>query len=154
MNRIVSTLSALLLAITASAADRFSPDPEQITIATTGRIMKLDIKNKTLKVRGSDPGMASVTQTQGTSLIQRLGLSFPRSIRIDLPGLNGKRPPKATPESENSLEEYTVIVTDDTLIQDGSDPIRLEDFKVGETISIHGVLRGKTLTASRVAKWS
>jgi hypothetical protein len=154
MNRVVSILGMLLLASSASAADR-SPDPEQISIATTGRILKVDTKNRTLKVRGSDPGIANVAQTtQGPGLMQRLGLSLPRSIRIEFPGLNGKRTPKQTSDTENNLEEYTVIITNDTLIQDGSDPIRLEDFKVGETISIHGVLQGKTLKASRIAKWS
>ena len=39
-------------------------------------------------------------------------------------------------------------------IEDGGDSIRLEDFKAGETISIHGSLTGTTLTASRIAKWS
>jgi hypothetical protein len=39
------------------------------------------------------------------------------------------------------------------VFQDGGDVIRFEDFKTGETISIHGVLEGKTIVASRIAKW-
>jgi len=53
-----------------------------------------------------------------------------------------------------SLDEYTVLVTNKTLIQDGGESITLEDFSKGETISIHGTISGNTLTASRLSKWS
>jgi hypothetical protein len=50
--------------------------------------------------------------------------------------------------------EYSVVTTSDTEFQDGADPLQFEDFKRGETISIHGVRNGRwTVTASRVAKW-
>jgi hypothetical protein len=55
--------------------------------------------------------------------------------------------------SVKNAYEYTVVTTGDTLFQDGVDAIRFEDFKSGETISIHGVLKGTTLTAFRLAKW-
>jgi hypothetical protein len=71
-----------------------------------------------------------------------------------LPGRNGKNTPKPAADPVNNLDEYTVIITKDTVIQDGGDNIRLEDFKTGETISIHGILSGSVLTASRIAKWS
>jgi hypothetical protein len=158
MNRTFSTVILLLLAMTASAADRFARDPEQISIATTGRIVKLDLKNKTLKVRGSDGQSLSVRNvSQNLSqlmqgLKQHIGVTLPGGITIALPGHNAK-PSKPAQDSINNLEEYTVVVTDETVFQDGSETIRLEDFRNGETISIHGVLSGNTLTASRIAKW-
>ena len=155
MSRILSIAFLLLAALSLNAADRFSPDPEQISIATTGRIVKLDLKNKTLKVRGADAQISGIAQgNQGVSLMQRIGLTLPRGIWIELPGRSSKRPTKPASAPTNNLDEFTVIVTNDTVFQDGSDPLRLEDFKVGETISIHGVLHGSTLTASRIAKWS
>ena len=51
------------------------------------------------------------------------------------------------------LAAYTVATTSETLFQDGAEFIRFEDFRSGETVSIHGLLQGKTLTASRIAKW-
>src|SRR5262249_25963214 len=128
MIRTLSIAAVLFFTASVNAADRFSPDPEQISIATTGRIVKLDLKNRTLRVRGGDAQAVAASQpVQNSSLWQRLGLSFPKGIRIDLPGLNGKRPSKPTSNAENNLDDYTVIVTDDTVIQDGADPIRLED---------------------------
>ena len=81
-----------------------------------------------------------------------MGVTLPGGITIALPG-RGKSPSKPPQETVNTLEEYTVVVTRDTVIQDGADSIRLEDFKTGETISIHGALNGTVLTASRIAKW-
>ena len=52
-----------------------------------------------------------------------------------------------------NLDEFTVSATPDTLFQDGADAVRFEAFKPGETISIHGYLRGPILTASQIAKW-
>ena len=60
--------------------------------------------------------------------------------------------PKRTSSVKNA-DEYTVVTTDNTVFQDGADAINFEDFKSGETISIHGVLKGTTLTAFRLAKW-
>ena len=51
------------------------------------------------------------------------------------------------------LDKYRVLTTGNTVFQDGADPIQFEDFKAGETISIHGMLSGATLKATRVAKW-
>jgi hypothetical protein len=148
----------MLLAISGSAADRFARDPEQVTVATTGRILKIDLKNKTLKIRGSDAQSLSVRNvSQNVSqmmqgLRQRMGVTLPGGITIALPG-RGKSPSKSSQETVNTLDEYTVVVTRDTVIQDGGETIRLEDFKAGETISIHGALNGTVLTASRIAKW-
>jgi hypothetical protein len=83
-------------------------------------------------------------------LKQRMGVTLPGGITIALPG--HKTPAKSASET-NNLDDYTVVVTGETVIQDGSESIRLEDFKTGETISIHGVLSGSTVTATRIAKW-
>ena len=156
MNRILSIALLLLAAMSATAADRFAPNPEQTSIATTGRILRIDLKNKTLKVRGADSQTQSVRNIaqmmQGIK--QRIGFTLPGGIAIGLPGRNGKSPSKPAADAVNTLDEYTVVINKDTVIQDGGDTIRLEDFKAGETISIHGVLSGTTLTASRIAKWS
>jgi len=158
MNRILSSAILLLLAMSASAADRFARDPEQISIATTGRIVKIDLKNKTLKVRGSDGQGLSVRNVHQNlsqmmvGLKQRIGVMLPGGITIALPGRTAKTPSKQA-EDINSLEEYTVVVTHDTVFQDGAEYIEFDDFRTGETISIHGSLDGNTLTASRIAKW-
>jgi hypothetical protein len=153
MKRISSIVVLLIVAISANGADRFARDPEQISLATTGRIIRLDLKNRTLKVRGSDnQSLRNISQMM-QSLKQRIGFTLPGGIAIGLPGRNGKSSAKPAGEATNNLEEYTVVITGETVIQDGGETIRLQDFKVGETISIHGVLMGDTLTASRIAKW-
>jgi hypothetical protein len=161
MNRILSIAIVFLAAISANGADRFARQSEGIQISTTGRIVKIDFKNKTIRMRGSDGQAISVHNvTQNISLWmqgvkQRVGgVTLPGGITIALPGRNGKNPPpKTTTEPTNNLEEYTVVITKDTVFQDGSDPIRLEDFRAGEVISIRGTLDGSILTASRIAKW-
>jgi hypothetical protein len=161
MNRILFIAIVFLAAISANGADRFARGPEGIQISTTGRIVKIDFKNKTIRMRGSDGQAISVHNvTQNISLWmqgvkQRVGgVTLPGGITIALPGRNGKNPaPKTTTEPTNNLEEYTVVITKDTVFQDGSDSIRLEDFRAGEVISIRGALDGSILTASRIAKW-
>ena len=125
-------------------------------MVTTGRIVKIDLKNRTLKVRGSDAQQVRNLPDLKQSLRPKIGVTFPGGFTIALPSIiTGKNAPsKPAPSNEqNNLDEYTVVVTRDTVIEDGSDSIRLEDFKTGETISIHGSLIGTTLTASRIAKW-
>jgi hypothetical protein len=161
MNRILSIAVVLLVTASAFATDRFNRDPEHMSIATTGRIVKIDAKNRTMKVRGSE-GTAARNATppeMKESLWQRIGVKMPNMrmpgrITIALPGRTTKAPTsKPTPDITNNLNEYTVVTNTDTLFQDGIDSIRFEDFKSGETISIHGLLNGSTLTASRIAKW-
>jgi hypothetical protein len=153
MSRLLSMILLLLTATSASAIDRFAPDPEPVSIATTARILRIDVKNKILKVRGGDSQSFHYVPQMVQNLGQRIGLTFPSRFPIGLPGVGGKHPQKPADGDVNSLDEYTVVIRSDTVIQDGAEPIRLEDFKVGEIISIHGVLRGSTLTASRIAKW-
>jgi hypothetical protein len=161
MNRILSIAIVFLAAISANGADRFAREPEGTQISTTGRIVKIDFKNKTIRMRGSDGQAITVHNvTQNISLWmqgvkQKVGgVTLPGGITIALPGRNGKNPPpKTTTESTNNLEEYTVVITKDTVFQDGSESIRLEDFRAGEVISIRGSLDGSILTASRIAKW-
>src|SRR5262249_59023713 len=112
MNRILSSAIFLLLAMSASAADRFARDPDQISIATTGRIVKIDLKNKTLKVRGSDGQSLSVRNVHQNlsqmmvGLKQRIGVTLPGGITIALPGRTTKVPSKP-PAALNNLAEYT-----------------------------------------------
>jgi hypothetical protein len=102
---LLGSLFLLTLSVEAAgAADRNHQNSAGVFIATTGRIVNVDVKNKTMRVR--EPG---------TTIL--------------------------------------VLITDETLIQDGSAPIVLDDFTAGEIISIHGRLAGTTVTASRIAKW-
>lgn len=159
MNRLLSAAMMLFLAASASGADRFARDPEQISIATTGRITKIDLKSKTIKVRGSDVQTLSIRSVSQNfaqmmqGLKQRIGVTLPGGITIALPGRNNKNASKPAEQKSNNLEEYTVVVTDETIFQDGGESLRFEDFRSGEMISIHGDLSGSTLTASRIAKW-
>src|SRR5262249_4511938 len=159
MNRILSSAILLLLAMSASGADRFAPDPEEFSIATTARIIKVDLKGKTLTVRSSDAQTLSVrNMSQNVSqtmqgLKQHIGATLPGGITIALPGRAGKAPSKPAEDTTKNPDEYTVVVTKDTVFQDGAEDIRFEDFRTGETISIHGVQTGITVTASRIANW-
>jgi len=155
MRRLLGIAILLLVSISAGATDSNLRNPEQVTLATTGRIMRIDLKNRVLKVRGSDGQAIRTMPDLKQNLKPKLGFTLPGGITIAIPTIfSGKNLPKTVPDVQNNLDEYTVVVTKDTVIQDGGDSIRLEDFKTGETISIHGVLNGTTLTASRVAKWS
>ena len=160
MNRILTIATVLLVSMYANAADRFARDPEQTSVATTGRIVKVDAKSKTLKVRGSDGQVAAIRGVSQSfaqmmqGLKQRIAVTLPGGITIPLPGRSKNPTPAKTHDtSKNNLEEYTVVTTEDTLYQDGGDSIRFEDFKTGDVISIHGSLSGNILTASRIAKW-
>src|SRR5262249_61667422 len=140
MYRILTGAILLLLAISGSAADRFARDPEEISMATTARIVKIDLKGRTLRVRASDQSLTVRNTHQNLSqmvvgLKQRIAVSLPGGITIALPGRTGKVPSKPADENKvNNLEEYTVFVTNDTVFQDGIEYISLEDFKPGETI--------------------
>jgi hypothetical protein len=128
-------------------------------VATTGRIVKVDWKAKTLRVRGSDgqtPSVRVVSQNFSqmmTGLKQRIGVTLPGGITIAFPGRTKSPVPAKTDDIKNNLDEYTVVTTEDTIFQDGADSVRFEDFKNGDVISIHGSLNGSTLTATRIAKW-
>src|SRR5262249_7124572 len=142
MNRILPIAVVVLLAASAFATDRFNRDPEQISIATTGRILKIDAKNRTLKVRGSDGAAPRSVPEVRESLWQRIGVKMPGvkvpgGITILLPGRTTKSSTGKPASDVNNYSEYTVVTTNDTVFQDGIDSIRFEDFKTGETVSIH-----------------
>jgi hypothetical protein len=126
MNRILSLGAVLFVAISLFAKDTPCHEADQMFIATTGHIIKIDAAARTMLVRGSE---GFPKQKRTIVLQQRTTSGIP------------------------NLDEYTVATTSDTMFRDGGDSIQFEDFKIGETISIHGVLSGSTLTASRVAKW-
>jgi len=142
----------LLATVFAKAADRQRLAPYGTFIATTGRIMMIDLKNKTLGVRASDDQLTQnfLLAKQGdTSPV----ITFPGGATIRFPQRTGRHPSPAGSTTPN-LNQYMVVITSKTVIQDGAEPMRLEDFTIGETISIHGWYAGNTLTASRIAKWS
>jgi len=147
---IVSVLAFASLLAAAADQDRLTGDG--MFIATTGRIVTIDLQNKLLRVRGSDiePARNLIRPKHRFSTAM---ISLPGGLSIHIP-LRVDRNPAKTSANTPNLDEYTVVITGKTLIQDGGDPIRLEDFGEGETISIHGVLNGNTLTASRISKWS
>ena len=154
-DRLVSSLLLvlfLLAAMFARAADRHRFAPEGTFIATTGRIMMIDLKNKTLRVRASDDQLTQnflLAKQSDTSPV----ITFPGGATIRFPQRTGRHPSPAGSTTPN-LNQYMVVITGKTVIQDGAEPMRLEDFTIGETISIHGWYAGNTLTASRIAKWS
>jgi hypothetical protein len=158
MNRTLTV--ALFLIVTASsfAADSSNNNNQelrQVSIATTGRILRVDLKNRTLKVRGSENQSLRNMPEVKESLWQRITVRMPsvRMPAISLPG-HSTRNSSAKLMSENlPPNEFTVFTADDTLFQDGVETLRLEDFRSGETISIHGVLSGSTVHAFRIAKW-
>lgn len=130
------------------ASDRPNGERSKV-IATTGRIVKINTRDKTLTVSGQ-------ASAAGTNMLPRQ-----RSwhFGIQVPGIliPGGLPIPSQPKSSANLEkrdEYTVLTTTNTVFQDGADDIRFEDFKSGETVSIHGALKGTTLTATRLAKWN
>jgi hypothetical protein len=157
MNRILTLLIVLVAALPAGASDRSSRDPEKISIATTGRIIKVDLKGKTFKVRGSDVQALSLKNVSQNfsqlmqGLKQHIGVTLPGGITIALPGR--KSPTRSADDQTNNLDEYVVAITKDTIFQDGGEYLRFEDFKNGDMISIHGSLTGSTVVASRVARW-
>jgi len=154
MNRILLPVMLVFVAISAFASDRWNREPHEMFIATTGRIIGIDTAARTIVVRGSEGNAVpqfSVAQ-QKSSNQTRAGISsavFARGSKISL----GTPQLKRASDSPN-LNEYTVVTTHGTLFRDGADPIRFEDFTIGETISIHGFLNGATLKASRLSKWS
>ena len=142
----------LLATVFAKAADRQRLAPDGTFIATTGRIMMIDLKNKTLRVRASDDQLTQnflLAKQSDTSPV----ITFPGGATIRFPQRTGRHPSPAGSTTPN-LNQYMVVITGKTVIQDGAEPMRLEDFTIGETISIHGWYAGNTLTASRMAKWS
>ena len=148
----------LVIGMSVFASVYFSSDHPAQTIATTGRILKINRKNRTLVIRGSEgpaiQNMMSPPKERSWRISARLpGITFPDGVPFPLPGTVGRLPQPNPPSDVETLDEYTVVTTCDTVFQDGGDAIRFEDFKTGETISIHGVLRHTTLTASRLAKW-
>ena len=116
MRFVVAASFLVLVTVSLFAHDGPNRKPKPMFIATTGRIVAIDTKARTMTVSNS---------------------AGPAILRLVPSG----------------LDEFIVATTTDTLFQDGADPIRFEDFKLGETISVHGKLRGSVLRASRVAKW-
>jgi hypothetical protein len=144
---------SLLTAVAVLAADQDRFTGEGMFIATTGKIVTIDLQNRMLRVHGSD-GEPSRHYVQTKHHFSTPIITFPHGLSIHIPLRVDRNPSSKTSAGVLNLDEYTVVITNKTLIQDGADPIRLEDFTEGETVSIHGVLNGNVLTASRFSKWS
>jgi hypothetical protein len=136
INRTIVTAFVSVVAMSVFGSGRISGDQERVSIATTARIIRINAKAKTMVVRSSEGSAVRVFPA-----FEVPGLIIPGGIAIALPARAG------------SFDDYTVVTTGDTTFQDGVDPLRFEDFKNGEVISIHGERSGRILTASRVAKW-
>jgi hypothetical protein len=145
MNRFIPVVIGLLVAVSVFPSDKFNGDHEQFSMATTGRIVRINAKTRTMTIRSSDA--APSAPAANVPLLKLPRIVFPGGIAITLPTSFSK-------PAAGCLNEYTLVTTDETVFQDGADPIRFDDFETGETVSIHGVLNGAVLTASRLAKWS
>jgi len=145
MNRTIFVVVVLLAAMTADASDRFAGKPPNIPISTTGRIITVDPVARTMKIRGSEDIAAHSAgdRLAGILCSGSIKVSFPANLRQARPTVN----------LADHLGEYKLVTTGDTIFQDGADSIRFEDFGIGETVSIRGILNESVLTASRVAKW-
>lgn len=134
ITRGISTAVISLVAMSVFATARVNGDQNRGAIATTARIIRINSRTRTMLVRSSESPAA-----RSVSGIEVSWIMLPGAIPISLP--------------ERAGSDYTVVTTSDTAFQDGADPLQFEDFKRGETISIHGVRNGRSVTASRVAKW-
>jgi hypothetical protein len=158
MHRIPAMAFGFVVGVSVLASNFLSADHPVKSIATTGRILKINRRNRTLVIRGSEgPAIQNTTAPPNPRspriAVQLPGITFPGGIMFPLPGTSGRLPQPSPPSDVENRDDYTVVTTCDTVFQDGSDPIRFEDFEIGETISIHGVLKDTTLMASRLAKW-
>jgi len=157
VKRILPALALLLLvALSASNAHGDGKKSERIQIATTAFITRIDIKNNLFKVRSStkppEPNAGIPTrQERNRGWVEVI---LPTGVTIRLP-MNVDREPvnKNVEDVVNNATEYTVILTDATVLSDGYLPIKLEGFAIGERISIHGTFNGTNLKATRISKW-
>src|SRR5690349_15694873 len=115
MRRLLSIAVLMLFAASAFATNRFNQSPEQMALATTGRILRVDLKSGTLKVRGAESQPSRNVPEIKESLWQRIGVKMPNvrmpgRIAIALPGRNSKISSKAASETINP-NEFLVITT-------------------------------------------
>src|SRR5262249_31772134 len=112
MKRIVSVAIILLVATSLFARNRTAHKPEQMFIATTGRIMAINDQAKTLRVRGSEDFATCKLSERSGNYRQRIentivGIKVPVAITTAFPQATGKNhQSKATFSSANSLDEY------------------------------------------------
>src|SRR5690348_2992519 len=137
MNRFASRWSKTFLmlaislstAILATAADRNRLAGDGMFLATTGRIVSIDLKTRMLRVRGSDNEPA-LNFAQAKPHTSSPAITLPGGLSIHIPVRVDRNPSKTTAMTPN-LDEYTVVITSKTLIRDGGEPIQLEDFAEG-----------------------
>src|SRR4029077_18958033 len=113
---------SLLTAVAVSAADQDRITGQGMFIATTGRIVTIDLQNRMLRVRGSDSEPARhLVHTKrhfSTPVI-----TLPGGLSIHIPLRVDRNPASKTSAGVLNLDKYTVVITSKTLIQDGADPI-------------------------------
>jgi hypothetical protein len=144
-----------------TGSDRGHRNSVSIPVATTAHIVSIDLENRHFTVDTSGDGSARSGQktisepndgaNRSVHIARSGGMTGRGGIVVIVPGRWPRR--NTTRSSPAASDQYTVIVTTATVLQDGSEDIKMTDFKIGEMISIHGVLTDKTLTASRIAKW-
>ena len=113
----------LLGGVFAKAADRHRLASDGTFIATTGRIVMIDLKNKTLRVRASDDQRTQnfLEAKQRDSL---LVITFPGGATINFPQRTAKHPSGAS-STTPSPNQYTVVITSKTVIQDGAEGLEI-----------------------------
>jgi hypothetical protein len=139
----------ILVALSASVVYGDGEKSERIQIATTAFITRIDIKNNLFKVRSSTKLAEPNERNRGW-----IAVILPTGVTIRLP-MNANREPvhKNVEDALNNGTEYIVTLTEATVLSDGYQPIKLENFEIGERISIHGTFNGTNLTATRISKW-
>src|SRR5947209_1208556 len=100
---------SLLIASALLAADQDRFTGAGMSIATTGRIVTIDLQNRMLRVRGSDsePARQYVHTRRhfSTTLI-----TFPGGLSIHIPLRVDRNPVSKTSTGVPNLDEYTVII--------------------------------------------
>src|SRR5579862_1348369 len=128
MNRILSLTTVFLVAMPMFANGRPCRQAGPMFIATTGRIIKIDTEARTILVRGSEGSVRTLQSAEQHSWQHtgvKTGIILPGGIKIGLPGKTNVPPPKST-SGIPSLDQYTVVTTNDTLFRDGGDSLQFE----------------------------
>src|SRR5215471_2168622 len=108
MSRFIPVAIGLLLAVSVFATDKFNTDHEQFSIATTGRIVRINAKTRTMTIRSSDTAPAPSVPS----------LNLPRLVFAG--GIGITFPTPSPKPAASRLYEFTLVTTNDTAFQDGA----------------------------------
>jgi len=107
----------LSAALVASAADGNRQASAGMVIATTGRIMTIDLQNRTFRVRGSDgQAISNLVDWTPKRTVPTPAITFPGGVSIHFPGRPAKSPARTNGSTPN-LDEYTVVTTGQDIVQ-------------------------------------